>query len=97
MEDLTGMLDDNKLVLNTGDTMLLYTDGITEAIEKSKLDMSKSDESMFGDDRVEKILFEKGAGPAKDVKQALLDELKDYITDDDVTMLIIKKDKLIVY
>ena len=72
--------------LASGDVLLLYTDGVTEACD--------ADERMFGEDRLEEVLRRAGVGSAQQVLHAALDELASFTGraqhEDDVTLLVVK-------
>ena len=84
MEDIGGMICDEQFIMADGDTMLLYTDGLTEARLKGKNDA-------FGDDRLEALFLDHGDRSTETIKKALLKELNMYACLDDVTFLLIKK------
>jgi len=72
--------------LQSGDVVLLYTDGITEATD--------AELEMFGEERLEQLLAEHAKGTAKDVLDAALAELARFTGvdrhDDDVSLMVIK-------
>lgn len=74
---------DSNLKLNSGDILFLYTDGITEAKDKNK--------KMFSEERLVKLIKETSLQSTEKMRDRVLEELKEYRTDDDVTMLILKK------
>lgn len=73
-------------ILHSGDVVLMYTDGITEATD--------AELEMFGEERLEKVLTDNAAGSAKDVLDAALEELASFTGrdhhDDDVSLMVIK-------
>jgi sigma-B regulation protein RsbU (phosphoserine phosphatase) len=78
--------DSHKIVLRPGDTVLLYTDGVTEAMT--------ADGQLYGDERlVEALQQSDGAAP-----KAMLDALQTKLVDfaggapqaDDITMLALR-------
>jgi serine phosphatase RsbU (regulator of sigma subunit) len=73
-------------VLASGDVLLLYTDGISEATDRN-LDM-------FGEDRLARLLCEHHAVPAAAILEVLLRALQQFTGrnsyDDDVSLLVIK-------
>lgn len=91
--DIDTMLEDRSFQLNNGDCMLLYTDGITESWKSDPRIESdeRSDKNMFGVEKLGSILLENGQKNPEELKQIILAEMKDYESDDDVTMIIIKR------
>jgi len=90
--DIENMNRDETIVLEPGDTMLMYTDGITEAILGTGLSEGAYGEiRMFGDERLKDILRRLGSKSPEDVKDGILQELAGYDCRDDVTMLVIKR------
>lgn len=84
VEDMKGMVEDAKIALKPGDVMLLYTDGITEAWNRNSTD------EMFGEKKLIEILQKMGDHSSEDIKNKVLEELKDYTTSDDFTIFIMK-------
>ena len=79
-----GQNDKNlELKLNKGDVLLLYTDGIIEAMD----DVNK----MFSEKRLISILEKTGNLPTEEILENIIHEVKDYEIHDDVTMIVIKK------
>lgn len=78
---------ENTLSLSNGDTLFLYTDGLTEAFS--------DDGDLFGDERVMNALKSAQTGSVEDVIVAVEDCLNEFIgttpLGDDLTMLVIKK------
>ncbi|MCP4130840.1 MAG: SpoIIE family protein phosphatase [bacterium] len=92
MEDIKLMVNDDQISLYTGDTMLVFTDGITEAwLKGSVKDERNPEEEMFGEKRLRRILEKQGANHPDIIKKHILDELEGYSCNDDVTMVIIRK------
>lgn len=73
--------------LNPGDSLFLYTDGITEAFDAK--------EQPFGDERLEDSLVELYHDDAKTIIEGVYADLGDFIGDttqsDDITMLVVKR------
>jgi serine phosphatase RsbU (regulator of sigma subunit) len=91
-DDIQGMMKDNALSLEIGDTLLLYTDGITEAWKAGSIKDNRDPETdMFGLDRLVSILTRMGNRPPDDIKNAVIKELKGYVCHDDVTMVLLKR------
>jgi serine phosphatase RsbU (regulator of sigma subunit) len=81
--DMSGLSVDNEIILSKGDTLLLFTDGITEAKNKDK--------EMFSEERLVEIFKECGERKTDDIRDTILEELKGYNLDDDMSMVILKK------
>ncbi len=82
---------DSKIKLNIGDTMLVYTDGITEAWEKGSVVDNRTMMQMFGLERLIEALLHYGSKATDEIKNYIIEKLKGYDCMDDVTMLIIKR------
>jgi len=72
----------DELRLETGDCIVLYTDGITEARGR--------DGSFFEEERLIKIIESSGDRSAVEIHDAIPDAMKYYETPDDVTLFVIK-------
>jgi phosphoserine phosphatase RsbU/P len=73
--------------LNPGDTLVLYTDGVTEAMNV--------DHELFGAEAIEKTLSRAGQGTSsRGIVNALLDDVGNFVGEahqsDDITMLVIQ-------
>ena len=73
--------------LDEGDCLLLYTDGISEAMD--------TDEEMFGEERIETVFAESaGLGPKK-VVERILTEVDHFVGGqrslDDITLIAVQK------
>jgi sigma-B regulation protein RsbU (phosphoserine phosphatase) len=80
---INGLIGIDHLTLYPDDVMLLYTDGITEAVNLQ--------EDMYSHERLIQVLQEYGPSSPQDIKNHIIHSLSDYCCDDDVTLLIIKK------
>ena len=74
---------DMELSLKKNDVVFLFTDGITEAKNKEN--------RMFTVNTLIHLLTETGGRPTEEIRNRVLEALKDYHTNDDVTMIILKK------
>lgn len=91
-DDLAGKVRDDQLLLERGDVMLLYTDGLTEGkIKMVFANEAKKDDEMFGDDRLKECLMSMGDKTTEEIMQGILEKLKKFRADDDRTMVILKK------
>ena len=79
----------NEITLNPGDRLLLYTDGVTEAINNK--------EEFFGEKRLIEILDKKGDSQIKEVLDSIKNDIDLFVGDldqfDDITMLILEYKK----
>ncbi|MDM8551079.1 SpoIIE family protein phosphatase [Desulfobacterales bacterium HSG2] len=82
-DDISEMLSDDTLILEPGDCMVLFTDGITEA--------RGGENSLFGDERLIRIIEESGDGPASQVHRNIITELEPWRKPDDVTLVVVKR------
>jgi sigma-B regulation protein RsbU (phosphoserine phosphatase) len=68
--------------------VLVFTDGITEAMRG---------EEFYGDERVERLVTNVRGNSPEEIARSLLDDIKRFVKDsprsDDITMLLIKKDR----
>lgn len=81
-----GTFDDVTVELSKGDSLVLYTDGLREAVNDSN--------DMYGDERVSKLLKRSPGKSADDIRDAILGDLRaftggDTFTDD-LTLLVLK-------
>jgi serine phosphatase RsbU (regulator of sigma subunit)/CHASE1-domain containing sensor protein len=87
--EIKDFIDCKALKLTTGQGIVLYTDGITEA--------ENAHREFYGIERLCKIVSEHWQLPAKQIQQQILDDLHAFIGQqkiyDDITLLIIKKEK----
>jgi serine phosphatase RsbU (regulator of sigma subunit) len=82
-DNIHEMLNVKQFILNPGDVILLYTDGITEAVDREN--------NMFSENKLKYLLEKFGNNQPKEIKNHILDALNDYTLNDDVTLLILKK------
>ncbi len=77
----------DSIVFNSGDVLLLYTDGLSETLS--------SDDEEFGEDRILECLKKCNDLSAREIKEYLLLEIQNFAKktnhDDDLTMVVIKK------
>jgi hypothetical protein len=85
VEDLAGKLTDSHVDIDEGDAVLMFTDGITEA-------MSGTGE-MFGQDRLTASLAKHGALEAEQIVLGILAEVNAFQAEqsDDLTLLVLKR------
>lgn len=71
-----------------GDTLVLYTDGVTETVNK--------DTEMYGDERLQATITSRGRSPVAELGTAILDDVADWrgssgAPDDDVTLIVVRR------
>ncbi len=81
--DISKWLSSDTLVMDSGDCMVLFTDGITGSVD----DKGK----MFGNERLIKIIEENGSKTASELHNHIIAALDSYKKRDDITLLIIKR------
>ena len=85
--DIQDFIGVEKIFLNHGDMVILYTDGITEAVNL--------DNQQYGLERMKAVLQKSPGSSACTVCEALIADLKKFIGDqrvfDDITLLILKR------
>ena len=92
VDEIDGMLTDNTVKLNVGDTALLFTNGITEAWRKESVkDERDPEEDMYGQERLIRVFTETGDRSPEEIKNAILDSLTGYTCADDITMVVLKR------
>jgi serine phosphatase RsbU (regulator of sigma subunit) len=92
LRDIVEMVDDDVVTLGPGDTMLIYTDGITEAWEKGSVkDHRDPEKSMYGDERLVRVFKDLGEKPTEEIKQGIIDSLENYKCYDDVTLVLLRR------
>ena len=74
------------LTIERGDVIVMYTDGVTEAIN--------AQEEMFGEERLTEIIRNNARLPARVILEQILSNVKEFTVDmtqfDDITLLVIK-------
>ena len=82
------LLTEVNLPLERGDVLLLFTDGISEAMN--------ADSDLFGEARLAKLVEEHGHLPADELRERILREIDAFVAGapqhDDMTMILIKFD-----
>ncbi len=72
--------------LNPGDVLVIYTDGVTEAVN--------ADNEMFSDERLEELVKQSLNLSAEQIKQRILDEVINFTSGlpqgDDITLIVLK-------
>ncbi|MDB9513519.1 SpoIIE family protein phosphatase, partial [Kamptonema animale CS-326] len=85
--DINDFLASTEIQLNSGDVVVLYTDGITEAIDMN--------ETQYGIERFIEVIALNREQSAAEIKQAVIDDVRLYIGEqkvfDDITLVVIKQ------
>lgn len=80
-------LEERQLVIASGDLLVFYTDGVTEA--------RSANNEFFGEERLQAIVLENRAASPDQIAQAILQSLHGFVGDaaqsDDITLVIIKR------
>jgi sigma-B regulation protein RsbU (phosphoserine phosphatase) len=80
------LLEEDQIALNNGDVIVLYTDGITEAMNPAN--------DLFGDQRLSRIIEEHGHLESGELRERILREIEAFVggadQHDDMTMILIK-------
>jgi serine phosphatase RsbU (regulator of sigma subunit) len=90
IEGMTGrfeeLLEELTIPLHTGDVFVLFTDGVTEAMNL--------DSDLFGEDRLRAIIEEHGELPSDELRERIVREVEAFVGDadphDDMTMILLK-------
>ncbi len=72
-----------EIYLDSGDIILLFTDGLTEA--------KGNDNRIYGPDRLIKTLLDSSDKSSSQIIECFFDSLQGYRIDDDITLLVMKK------
>ena len=90
-EKFDELLEEDRVDLRTGDVIVLYTDGITEAMN--------DDSDLFGDSRLSGIVEEHGHLDSGELRERILREIEAFVgaahQHDDMTMIIMKIERSI--
>ena len=80
------LLEEEQIVLESGDVLVLYTDGITEAMNDA--------EDLFGEGRLSRLVEEHGHLASGELRERILREIEAFVGNadqhDDMTMILIK-------
>jgi len=86
-EDITDFINHTIIELDVGDGVVLYTDGIPEAYNINK--------KQYGLEQLCEIISQNWHGSADQIKQAIVDDLKQFIGEqkvfDDITLVVLKQ------
>jgi len=86
-EDITDFLSNTEIELESGDVVVLFTDGVTEA--------ERTDTSQYGVERLCEIILQNHRKTSQEIKDAIIDDVMAHIGNnkvyDDITVLVIKR------
>jgi serine phosphatase RsbU (regulator of sigma subunit) len=86
--------DQQTTTLQPGDVLVLYTDGITEARTP---DEEEAGETLFGEDRLVRVIEENAILSAREIQAAILNAVSEHTKNtpqgDDITLVVIKRRK----
>lgn len=86
-EEITDFINHTSVKLNPGDGIVLYTDGIPEAYNIEK--------EQYGIERLCEVASQNWDGSAEEIKQAIVDDVKEFIGEqkvfDDITLVVLKQ------
>jgi serine phosphatase RsbU (regulator of sigma subunit) len=89
-ERFESLLEEVTLRLGVGDVVLLFTDGVTEAMN--------AEGEPFGEERVAALLGEHGDLPFEELRERILREIRAFVGDtglhDDLTLVLMKVDEM---
>lgn len=85
VDDLGGFLQDLTIEINRGDVVLLYTDGVTEAMDNNG--------EMYGDKRLERALTSYASLEVEETVKKIVAEIREHTHEqqDDITVIAIKR------
>ena len=85
-EKFAQLLEEDRINLETGDVIVFYTDGITEAMN--------AESDLFGDSRLSQIVEEHGHLDSGELRERILREIEAFVGSadqhDDMTMILLK-------
>jgi len=90
VDDIAPLLRDDTLELQSGDIVLLFTDGITEAMN--------AEGEPFGEERLAALIQEHGDLPFEELRERILREIHAFVgttsQHDDMTLVLVKVDEV---
>ena len=85
-EKFSDLLEEDRIDLSTGDVIVFYTDGITEAMN--------AESDLFGEPRLSRIVEEHGHLESGELRERILREIEAFVgaadQHDDMTMILMK-------
>jgi sigma-B regulation protein RsbU (phosphoserine phosphatase) len=90
MEKFAELLEEDRIALNKGDVFVLYTDGITEAMN--------AESDLFGENRLSRLVAEHGHLDSGELRERILREVESFVgaadQHDDMTMILMKVEQV---
>jgi len=87
VEEIGDFIAQQEVQLNSGDVVVLYTDGIPEAFDINKV--------QYGLERLWQVVIDNHLRSAQEIREAVIDDLRQYIgvqrVFDDITLVVIKQ------
>jgi len=87
------LYNNNEVIIEEGDSLILYTDGIPEAGSAHK----KEDGEMFGEQRIEEQFIEGQGHSSRDIIHTIIGSLYEFTEyadqEDDITIICIRRDR----
>ncbi|MBD2578628.1 AAA family ATPase [Oscillatoria sp. FACHB-1406] len=85
--DISDFIASTEIPLNSGDVVVLYTDGITEAFDINNVE--------YGIERLIEVVVQNRGREAAEIERAVIEDVRQYIGEqkvfDDITLVVIKK------
>jgi serine phosphatase RsbU (regulator of sigma subunit) len=85
-EKFIALLEEETVQLDRGDVFVLYTDGVTEAMD--------GDQELFGESRLRRIVEEHGHLRSAELRERILREVESFVGEasqhDDLTLILVK-------
>jgi sigma-B regulation protein RsbU (phosphoserine phosphatase) len=89
-ERFNSLLEEVTLPLGMGDVVLLFTDGVTDAMN--------ADGDLFGEERLAALVAEHGDLPFEELRERILRDIRAFVGDtglqDDLTFVLLKMDNV---
>ncbi len=83
-------LDEQEIQMEPGDTLVMYTDGLTEAMNEQR--------EIFGEERLWSVIEANGDKDAQAMMEAILGAVEDFVKEvarsDDLTLIVLKREDL---
>jgi len=87
VEEIGEFIAQTEVLLNPGDVVVLYTDGIPEAFDINK--------AQYGLKRLWQVVVENRQRPAREIREAVINDVRQYIgamkVFDDITLVVMKQ------